>query len=133
MSYIVFNHNTTDDELIEKFEDKIQRLELEPLFTDEHKSTSISVSWAMLKSVVNGGSAYQTLSQFSDHINASKTDKSKDNQMYASTMLRTLNTPVNFDGLIKNIKKVNEYLSHKVIDEHKHNKWNIVWYNEELY
>lgn len=128
MRYTVFNHNTTDEELIEKFEDTIQRLDIEPLFTDEHRSTSISVSWAMLKNLVNGGSSYQVLKNFSDFIHTSD-----DNKMYASVMLRTLHQPNNFENLIKNIKEVNHYISHNIDEQHQHNKWNIVWYNEELY
>lgn len=128
MYYTVFNHNTTDEELIEKFEDTIQRLDIEPLFTDEYRSTSISVSWAMLKNLVNGGSSYQVLKNFSDFIHTSD-----DNKMYASVMLRTLYQPSNFENLIKNIKEVNQYISHNIDDKHLDNKWNIVWYNEELY
>ena len=128
MYYTVFNHNTSDEDLIEDFEKTMKKLELEPLFTDEHKSTSITVSWAMLKNLVNGGSSYQTLKTFSDYIKTSD-----DNKMYASVMLRTLNMPANFENLIKNVKKVNEYISHGILDKHMHNKWNIVWYNEDLY
>lgn len=128
MEYIVFNHSTIDDELIEKFNDTIDRLELDSLFTDEHRSSEIKVDYLDLKSVVNKtGASVSRLEQFSTNIK-----KSDDNKMYASVMLRTLNQPKTFKQFMKIIKEVNEYIE-TVKEEHMFNVWNIVWYNEELY
>lgn len=128
MDYIVFSHSTIDETLIEKFNDTIDRLELDSLFTDEHRSSEIKVDYLDLKSVVNKtGASVIPLQEFSSNIK-----KSDDNKMYASVMLRTLNQPRTFKQFMKIIKDINSYIK-TVNDEHMFNIWNIVWYNEELY
>lgn len=128
MEYIVFLHSTVYETLIEEFNDTIDRLELDSLFTDEHRSTSIKVDYLDLRSVVKkNGASVIPLQEFSSNIK-----KSDDNKMYASVMLRTLNTPRTFKQFMKMIKDINAYIK-TVNNEHMFNVWNIVWYNEDLY
>jgi len=128
MEYIVFTHSTVDETLIEKFNDTIDRLQLDSLFTDEHRSTSIKVDYLDLKSVTNkSGASVSPLEEFSRNI-----EMSDDNKMYASVMLRTLNQPRTFKQFMKIIKDINSYI--KTVDgDYLYNVWNIVWYNEDLY
>lgn len=129
MEYVVFSHSTVDETLIEEFEKVMKDFELSSLFTEEHKSTSIKVDYLDLKSVINkSGASVSHLQDFSKFIQTSD-----DNKMYASVMLRTLNTPRTFKQMMNIIKKTNDYISHKIADEHMFNMWNIVWYNEDLY
>lgn len=128
MEYTVFTHSTVDETLIEKFNDTIDRLEIDSLFTHENKSTTIKVDYLDLKSVVNKtGASVSPLEDFSRNIK-----KSDDNKMYASVMLRTINQPRTFKQFMKIIKDINSYIK-TVNDEHMFNMWNIVWYNEDLY
>ena len=129
MTYFVFEHQTTDEQLIKEFNKSMKKLDLEPLFTDEHRSTPIKVDYLHLKSVANKtGASIPHLQLFSDFIHMSD-----DNKMYASVMLRTINQPTTFKSFMDTIKAINNYIQHGILPKYLHNTWNIVWYNEDLY
>lgn len=126
-NYTVFEYVFNDEQLEENFEKQIQSLNIEPIFTYEHRSTPIKVNWAEARSIVNGTSYYQTFAKFSDYVHMNVDNKSYDNALFK--LLYSSNT---IQGMVNIMKRIMDV--HDNADENrKHNTWNIVYYTENVY
>jgi len=123
----VFDVISINTELEEEFYKTLHKFNLEPLFTNEHRSTPIKVTDNDLRAVVNEGGAYhEPLKEFSSYLSMAN-----DNKSYEEAVFRILYNARSFQGLMNNMKKHMKYID-SIIEERKFNTWNIVWYNKEL-
>lgn len=125
--FMIFEYRFNDPELEEDFNDFFHRYNLNPLFTNEHRAGTITVTWADARSVTNEGGSYaKTLKEFADLINSAN-----DNKSYSEAMFKILYESRTFQGLMSNIRKVMQYIR-SIPDDRLHNKWNIVWYDKTV-
>lgn len=123
----IFEPKFNNPELEQEFYNFFTRYDLQALFTNEHRATSISVTYLDAKSVVNtSGSYHNTLKKFTDYLHLAQ-----DNKKYEEAIFRIIYEARSFQGLINNIKKHMQYMD-SLLEQHKFNSWNIVWYNKEM-
>lgn len=131
--FTVFDYAFDDEELQQEFEEFFMMNNLYPLFTNEHHSPSVRVSWADARNVVNGGSYAKMLESIADDIHSSTSNKKYEEEMfmilYKSNSVR---------GMALNHAKISDYLIHitdpskDLEGKYEKNKWNIVFYNDDL-
>lgn len=128
MAFSVFEPKFNDQELEKEFTNFFYKYNLTPLFTNEHRAGTISVSYVEAKSVINaGGSYHKTLMDFSDLLNMAQSNKS-----YEEALFKIIHDARSFQGMMKTIKNLMKYM--KTIDQDiKYNMWNIVFYNKDVY
>ena len=125
--FYLFEYRFNDEELEKEFNDFFHRNNLNPLFTNEHMAGTITVTYLDAKSVINQGGSYQkTLKEFSELLTLAN-----DNKSYEEAMFRIIYEARSFQGLIRKLKQLIEYIK-QIDDDKKHNTWNIVWYNKDL-
>lgn len=124
----IFEPRFNDEELENEFHSFFHKYNLTPLFTNEHRAGSISVTYVDARSVINtDGSYHETLKEFADLLSIGN-----DNKSYEEALFKVIYEARSFQGLMKTIRNLIEYI--KSIDpEHMFNLWNIVFYNKEVY
>ena len=125
--FSVFETRFNDEELENEFHAFFYKNNLTALFTDEHRASPISVTYVDAKSVVNESGQYaRMLKELAEVLTIGN-----DNKSFQEAMFRTIHEPKSFQSFMNHIKRLIDYI--KSIDEnHKHNLWNIVWYNKDL-
>ena len=102
-----------------------------PMFTNEHRSTPISVSYVEARSVINGGAYAKKLQSIVDDIHSSTNNKKYEEEMFM--MLYSSNS---LSGMANNTEKIANYIDYIRTDDiegkREKNKWNIVFYNDDL-
>ncbi len=124
----IFEPRFNNDELEEEFNNFFHKYNLTPLFTNEHRAGSISVTYLDAKSVINaGGSYHETLKEFADLLSIAN-----DNKAYEEALFKIIYEARSFQGLMITIKKLMKYIQ-TIDDNHLFNLWNIVFYNKDVY
>ena len=156
----VFNFMFDDEELEEEFHRFFNSYNLNVLFTLEHNSKPISVTYMEAKRVVNVAGSYKEryLNKNYDpdknrqkqyytrtrHVKEGDYGKyfkefsdylhmADDNKMYNLSTFKLIYTATTLTELVNIIRKVMQYVSHEIWAKHLHNTWNILWYNKEVY
>lgn len=124
----IFEPRFDNEELEKEFNNFFYKYNLTPLFTNEHRSTPISVTYLDAKSVFNPtGSYHKILKDFSDYLLYSTNNKS-----YEDAIFKLLYQSRSFQALINNIKKLKNFIETGIDVNHMYNMWNIVFYNKEI-
>lgn len=126
--FTVFDPMFNNEELENEFHAFFYKNNLTSLFTNEHKTSPIKVTYLDAKSVVNNNGAYASmLKDFSDVLS-----QANDNQMYNESTFKVIQKASTFQKMMNNIKKIlQEYRT--TDNEHLFNFWNIVYYNKDLF
>ena len=125
----IFNYRFHNEELEQEFNDFFNMYNLTPLFTNEHRTSGITISYIDAKSVVNTtGKYHKVLKEFADYLNMATYNK-----MYESAVFKMIYQANSFQGLMGIIQRVMEYIKTGIMDELLFNMWNIVWYTKEVY
>src|SRR5699024_4117960 len=124
----IFEPRFNDEEIESEVNNFFQKYKLTPLFTNEHKTGSINITYVDERSVINTtGSNHKTLKEYSNLLTIAN-----DNKSYEESLFKIIYEERSFQGLMKTIKKLMDNI--KTIDpSHMFNLWNIVWYNKEVY
>ena len=124
----IFEPRFNDEELETEFNNFFHKYNLTALFTNEHRSGSITVTYVDARSVINtGGSYHNTLKEFADLLTIGN-----DNKSYEEALFKIIYESRSFQSFMKKIKDLLEYA--KSIDtENLNNLWNIVFYNKDVY
>lgn len=126
-NFQIFEPLFNNEELENEFNNFFYKYNLTPIFTNEHRAGSITVTYIDAKSVVNsGGSYHETLKELADLISMNN-----DNKSYEEALFRLIYKPRSFQGFMNYVKKHIELIS-SIEEEFLFNMWNIVWYAEEL-
>ena len=125
----IFEPLFNNDELDQEFQNFFYKNGLTPLFTNEHRAGTISVTYIDAKSVVNKGGSYQKiLKKFADYLVLAQ-----DNKSYEEAIFEVIYKARTFQKLINNIKKVMAFIDSQIDSEHLFNTWNIVFYTKSVY
>ena len=124
--FTIFDYVFNDEELEEEFENYFVRNDLQSLFTNEHRSSPIRVSWTEARALINGTYSKDLL-QMKEILTIGM-----NNKMYESAVFRIIYNSRSMQGMVNRIRKINSYYLNDINEEHKFNTWNIVWYNKEL-
>ena len=125
----IFSYKFNDEELEQNFNEFFNIYNLNPIFTNEHRASPISVSYIDAKSVVNTtGKYHNVLKNFSDYVNSAM-----DNKMYESALFKMIYQANSFQGLINIVIKIMKHIQNEIDNKHLFNTWNIVWYTKEVY
>lgn len=123
----VFDFKFDDEELEEEFNKFFYANNLTSLFTLEHRSTPISVTWVDARSVVRDKGTYaKTLVEFSNIL-----VMAQDNKMYDDSVFKVIYNARSFQKLIQIMRDIIEFIR-TVDEEHLFNFWNIVFYTQPL-
>lgn len=124
----VFDYAFNDVELQQEFENFFIRNDLLPLFSNEHRSTPIKVSWIDARSILSENGAYRkAFLDLSEVVNMATGNKKYEQavfkMIYESRSLQKL----------KNIsqKVVNKFI--ETTNKSQDNFWNIVFYTKDVY
>lgn len=147
----IFEPRFNDDELYQEFLNFFETYGLLPLFTNEHRAGSITVTYVDARSVVlrggdkdrmlnspkeaerkkakfyqskGDGADRKTLLKFADYLQLYN-----DNQMYEDDLFFIIYESKTFRQMIERIKKLMRYIDHQMKKEHEFNMWNVVWYD----
>ena len=123
----VFDFNFNNEELQENFNDFFYSNDLLSLFTYEHLATSIKVNYVDALSVVNNGSYAKSLLKFGEVMKIAM-----DNKMYDDALFKVLFNPTTFQRFMNLVKKITAYYS-EVLEQYRHNYWNIVFYSKNIF
>ena len=124
--FTIFDYVFNDEELEEEFESYFVSNDLQSLFTNEHRSTPIRVSWTEARGLINGTYSKDLL-QMKEILTIGT-----ENKMYESAVFRIIYNSRSIQGMVNRIRKINSYYLNDINPEHEFNTWNIVWYNKEL-
>ena len=125
--FYLFEYRFNNEELEQEFNDFFHANNLNPLFTNEHMAGSITVTYVDAKSVLNEGGSYQkTLKDFAELLTLAN-----DNKSFEEAMFRIIYEAKSFQGMMRKLKELVNFIK-TIDDQHKHNIWNIVWYNKDL-
>lgn len=124
----IFDPKYNDDELDNEFHNFFYKYNLTPLFTNEHRAGSITVTYVDARSVINTSGLYHnTLKEFADLLTIGN-----DNKSYEEALFKIIYEARSFQGMMNKIRNLIEYI--KTIDpDHMFNLWNIVFYNKDVY
>ena len=113
------------DELIANFEDFFYRENLIVLFTNEHRTSQIRVSWSDARSIFNDGAWAQELKTLSLYIN-----EATDNKMYEEAIMSIIYNKSTFAHFMSGVRRLTQFLQSEIDGEFKSEKnmWNIVYY-----
>ena len=129
-NFNVFNFVFNDEELEEEFENFFLTNNLLPLFTNEHHSTPIRVSYTEARSVVNGGAYAKKLLSIADDIHTSTHNKKYEEEMFM--ILYSANSLTAMANQSEKIAEHIDYIKSFKSEKRTDNKWNIVFYNDDL-
>lgn len=125
--FTVFDPMFNNEELENEFHKFFYSNNLSPLFTNEHRTSPIKVTYIDARSVTNNGSYASQLKDFSDILSIANS-----NQRYEEATFRILHKASTFQKMMNNIKKVLE--EYRTTDpKFLFNFWNIVYYNKDLF
>ena len=131
--FTVFDYAFDDEELEQEFEEFFITNNMLPMFTNEHRSTPISVSYVEARSVINGGAYAKKLQSIVDDIHSST-----NNKKYEEEMFMILYKSNSVRGMALNHAKISDFIIHitdpsnDLEGKYEKNKWNIVFYNDDL-
>lgn len=125
--FTVFDPMFNNEELENEFHSFFYKNNLSALFTNEHKTSPIKVTYLDAKSVLNNGKYASLLKDFS-----SKLSMANNNQMYNEATFKILQKASTFQKMMNNIKNILEEF-YTTEDGYLHNFWNIVFYNKDLF
>lgn len=123
----LFNVLTVDDQRENDFYAFFYKYALMPLFTDEHRTTNITVTDNDVRSVINTGGTYHKLLKELSQLLTIQNEK----DMFQEAMLKLIDTPTSFQKFMNNVKKVINHLKTVTIDN-KTRIWAIVFYMDDL-
>lgn len=124
----IFEVTTVNEELEKEFNDFFTKWDLLPMFTNAHRTGTIRVSDSDARAVINSGGAYnKDLKKFSEIM-----DYAQDNKMYEQAVFSVIYGVKSFQKLMSNVRKVINYIEREIYTEHQYNRWNIVYYTEQL-
>lgn len=124
----LFEVLSIDEEVNKEFNDFFTKFDLLPLFTNEHRTGKITVTYTDARSVImSGGSYNKELKKFKDVLTYAQ-----DNKKYESAVFKIIYGVKTFQGLMNKIKKVRRYIQHEIQINHAYNTWNIVFYSDQL-
>lgn len=124
----IFEPRFNDPELEKEFNNFFRKYNLTPLFTNEHRAGSISVTYVDARSVINDtGSYHNTLKEFGDLLSIAN-----DNKSYEEALFKIIYEARSFQSMMRTVRKLMEYIK-TIDDDHMFNMWNIVFYNKEVY
>lgn len=127
INYFDFKFN--DDELESEFYDFFYRNNLTPLFSNDHRTSNITVTYLDARSIVKGSGKYANmLKGFSDILMWAT-----DNKSYEEAIFKMIDQARSFQGLMNTIDKIKTFIETDIDVKHLFNTWNIVWYNKDLY
>ena len=125
----IFSYNFNNEELEQNFNDFFNKYNLTPIFTNEHRASTITVSYLDARSIVKEGGKYNNLfKNFSDYVNTAM-----DNKMYESALFKMIYQANSFRGLVNIVTRIMKYIQNEIDNKHLFNTWNIVWYTKEVY
>ena len=146
----IFDPKFNDDELYQEFLNFFETYGLLPLFTNEHRAGSITVTYVDARSVVlragdkdeilkspnekvrqkakfyqpkEHGKDRATLLKFAEYLKLYNK-----NQMFEDDLFYIIYESKDFRQMIRRIKQMMNYIDHKISNDYKYNMWNIVWY-----
>lgn len=120
----MFNNEKLENDFIKFF--KVNNLD--PMFTNEHRTGPIKVYLPDAQSVINDKGKYaQNLRDISDLLSTAQ-----NNKKYNEATFKILYTAKTFQKMMNNIKRILKQ-EERTWDKHKHNIWNIVYYNKDLF
>lgn len=127
----IFEFTFDDQQLEEDFYKKLATLEIESLFTHDHRSSSIKVTWADARSMVNELKDYQTFKNVKTSLDLGEEN---DNKQFNVSVLKIINESNNMNSLRTKLKKATEFEKRLFAfsDKAHNNMWNIVWYTDEV-
>ena len=123
----LFDLLATNQNDIEDFKKFFDVFNMEPLFTNAHRTSNIKVSWVDMRNVINQGRYYDTMVDFSNIMSMNQ-----NNLMFEDALFDIINSTISFQKMIDNMDKLIAYIHNKIKDEHQFNKWNIVFYAEVI-
>lgn len=124
----IFTPKYNNDELEEEFHNFFHKYNLTSLFTNEHRTSDITVTYVDARSVIStSGSYHNTLKEFADFLSIAN-----DNKSYEEAVLRIIDKVSSFQALMNYIKKHINFIMSQIDDDHMWNMWNIIWYADEL-
>lgn len=123
----LFNVLTVDDQRENDFYAFFYKYGLMPLFTDEHRTTNITVTDNDVRSVINTGGAYHKPLKELAQLLTIQNEK----DMFQEAMLKLIDTSTSFQKFMNNVKKVINHLKSVTIDN-KTRIWAIVFYMDDL-
>lgn len=127
--FTVFDFMFNNEELENKFINFFKVNNLDAMFTNEHRTAPIKVSYVDAKAVINENGKYaKNLRNISDILSVGQ-----NNQMYNEATFKILNEATTFQKMMNNIRRILNQYHVKTWDKHKKNIWNIVYYNKDLF
>ena len=156
----MFNFQFNDEELEEQFHKFFNKYNLNAMFTLEHEAGEITVNDMEARRVSNVERTYterylnknydpeknrqkqyytrtrhvkegdyaKYFKDFSDYLHMAN-----DNKMYDLSVFKLIYKAKTLTELLTIIKKVMQYIDNGILDKHKFNTWNILYYNKEVY
>ena len=156
----VFTFNFNDEELEEQFHKFFNKYNLNAMFTLEHEAPEITVNDMEARRVSNVERTYterylnknydptknkqkqyytrtrhvkegdyaKYFKDFADYLHMAN-----DNKMYDLSVFKLIYKAKTLTELLTIIKKVMKYIDNGILDKHKFNTWNILYYNKEVY
>lgn len=98
-----------------------------PLFTQESRTTPITVRLPDAESVIkSGGKANTILKEFANLM-----AWGQDNKNFERAIFKILHESRNWNSFLKNVEAHNIYVNYIIEPAHQHNAWNIVWYDKD--
>lgn len=125
--FTVFDFKFSDEKLQQVVIDFFQREQLQPLFTNEHRSTPISVSWIEARNIEKKGSYYQKIAQIQELLMYAQ-----GNKKYEQAVFKMIYESKTIQKLA-NISERATKLFIEITDKQEDNFWNIVFYTKEVY
>ena len=122
----IFDFKFSNEELQNEFLNFFPKFDLMPLFTNEHRSNNISVTYLDARSVISNGKYARDLKDLSDILSLQTTNKS-----YEEAIFSIIYRASTFQKLMANIRKLNAEFA-KTEDGKIGNFWNIVFYSNIL-
>lgn len=125
----LFNTLTMNEEVEENFNKFFSIHKLLALFTNDYMSGEIKVTDSDMRAVINPNGAYHNdLVKLSNLLSIAM-----DNKAYEDALFRVIYTPRSFQKFMKIVRNINNDFEHYILDKHKHNFWNIVFYSERIF
>ena len=156
----VFTFNFNDEELEEQFHKFFNKYNLNAMFTLEHEAKEITVNDMEARRVSNVERTYterylnknydptknrqkqyytrtrhvkegdyaKYFKDFADYLHMAN-----DNKMYDLSVFKLIYKAKTLTELLTIIKKIMKYVDNVIIEDHKFNTWNILYYNKEVY
>lgn len=125
--FTLFDFKFTDERLQKVVIDFFQRNGLQPLFTNEHRSTPISVSWIEARNIEKQGSYYKKINDLQEVLVLAQ-----GNKKYEQAVFKMIYESKTIQKL-SNISERATDLFLELSKKQEENFWNIVFYTKEVY